>query len=391
LSSSSLRGLALRPYQQEAVGKAIAAKHATIKAPTATGKTVIAMAWLDKVGTEALVIVPTQALIYQSWAPKLTKYGFRDVGTYYACAKRFGSITLTTFSSAMSHPDLIDSVDTVVVDEIHHLGARAALMRLLPKLKEKEFVLGLSSVPEREDMTHEFFLQEFPICYDLSLAEAFEKGYVSPIEVVEAPSPMNARERARYEALTARIKDAFRHCGNNLASWRNCYDPKTKRYVGQQGVRSIVLRKGLLSDVASKRETVLRIVRAHPTDRILLFSESVTAIEKTRKYLAENKVACEAFHSKIEPWRRQEILEDWGHRFLVLLSCRALEEGMDVPEVAVGILVTNGTSKRQYIQRIGRIIRPMEGKKAHFYVVYSPNSVEERYSRTIAKLLGLDN
>jgi superfamily II DNA or RNA helicase len=275
----------------------------------------------------------------------------------------------------------------VVVDEIHHLGARTALMRLLQRLSEKEFVLGLSSVPEREDRAHEFFLGEFPICFDLSLAEAFEKGYVSPLEVIDAPSPMSAGERARYEALTAKIKAAFSFCGSDLASWRDCYDPKTRRYVGQEGARALMLRKSLLSDVRSKRDTVLRIVREHPGERILLFSESVRAIEHTRKYLAENGVACEAFHSRIEPWRRQEILQEWGARYLVLLSCRALEEGMDVPEVAIGILITNGTSKRQYIQRLGRVIRPMEGKEAKFYVVYSPNSVEERYSRTIARLL----
>jgi superfamily II DNA or RNA helicase len=65
----------------------------------------------------------------------------------------------------------------------------------------------------------------------------------------------------------------------------------------------------------------------------------------------------------------------------------ALDEGIDVKEVAIGILITNGKSKRQFVQRIGRIIRPMEGKNAHFYVVYSPSTTEEAYFKTIAKIL----
>jgi superfamily II DNA or RNA helicase len=129
--------ISLRPYQREAVDGALKAKKATVKAATGTGKTIIAIAWLKELDRDALIIVPTQALIYQAWAPKLEQYGLAEVGQYYAFAKIFGKTTLTTFSSATSHPDLLDRVDTVVVDEIHHLGAQNALLRLLPKLKEK--------------------------------------------------------------------------------------------------------------------------------------------------------------------------------------------------------------------------------------------------------------
>ena len=383
----SLSSLVLRDYQKEAVEKAFAAKRATVKAPTGVGKTIIAIAWLEKIGKDALVIVPTQALIYQSWSPKLEEYGFGDVGQYYAFAKKFGPVTLTTFASAVSHPELLDSIDVVVVDEVHHLGARTALIRLLPKLKEKEFVLGLSSVPEREDLAHEFFLGEFPICYDLSLGTALERGYVSPIEVIDVPAEMNLKERQQYDALTEKIQRAFRFCGPEISRWMNCFDPDTRQYVGRQGVAAMSRRKKLLSDVESKRNAVLKIVEEYPGKRVILFAESVVAIEHLRLFLKDNGVRCETFHAGTEPWRRQEILSEWGEKFDVLLSCRALEEGLDVKEVGVGILITSGKSKRQFIQRIGRVIRPLEGKEAKFYVVYSPKTVEETYSKTIAKLL----
>jgi superfamily II DNA or RNA helicase len=70
-----------------------------------------------------------------------------------------------------------------------------------------------------------------------------------------------------------------------------------------------------------------------------------------------------------------------------LLSVRALEEGMDVEEVAVAILLTSGKSKRQFIQRIGRIIRRVEGKVAQLYVVYCPDTVEETYLTTIESIM----
>src|SRR5579864_4661266 len=131
LGKMSASSLELRDYQREAVEKAYASKRATVKAPTGTGKTIIAIAWLEKIQKDALIIVPTQALIYQAWSPKLEQYGFENVGEYYAFAKKFGPVTITTFSSALSHPELVDAFDVVVVDEVHHLGARTALFRLL--------------------------------------------------------------------------------------------------------------------------------------------------------------------------------------------------------------------------------------------------------------------
>ena len=87
-----------------------------------------------------LIIVPTQALIYQSWAPKLQEASLLDVGQYYAYSKTEGPVMITTYASAISHPELIERAEAVVLDEVHHLGARSALIRLLPRLKQKEYM-----------------------------------------------------------------------------------------------------------------------------------------------------------------------------------------------------------------------------------------------------------
>ncbi|MHB2037331.1 MAG: DEAD/DEAH box helicase [Nitrososphaerales archaeon] len=377
----------LRSYQQQAVETALKVKRGTIKAATGTGKTIIAIAWLKSINVESLIIVPTQALIYQSWAPKLQEAGLLDVGQFYAYSKQEGSTMITTYSSAVSHPELLERAEAVVLDEVHHLGAQTSLLRLLPKLKEKDYVLGLSSVPERRDEMHEIFLREFPICFDLSLGDALRSGIVSPLEVIEIPSQMTNAESSKYEEQTEKIQRAFKFCGANISKWMRCYDPNTKQYVGRQGMLAMSRRKKLLSQIESKKERILEIIGRHPDQRIILFAESVQGIEEIKIFLIAHSVTCETFHSRTKPWRRMEILEDWGRKYDVLLSCRALEEGLDVNEVAVAILVTSGSSKRQFIQRIGRVIRPKEGKIARFYVVYCPGTVEESYAKTIAKIL----
>ncbi len=363
------------------------AKRGTIKAATGTGKTIIAIEWIQQVGLNTLIIVPTQALIYQSWAPKLQEAGLLEVGQYYAYAKSSGPVVITTYSSAITHPELIENAGAVVLDEVHHLGARTALLRILPRLKTKEYVLGLSAVPERGDMAHDLFLREFPICFDLGLGDAVRSGIVSPLNVVPVEATMTIKERKSYETNTALIKRAFKFCGPSLSNWMRCFDPKTKQFVGRQGMQAITRRKKLLSRIETKKTRILEILTQHKGERVLLFSESVQAIEEIREFLAEQGLHSETFHSQIEPWRRMEILQEWGRSFNVLLSVRALEEGLDVEEVGVAILITSGKSKRQFIQRIGRIIRRVEGKVAQFYVVYCPDTVEETYLTTIQSIL----
>jgi len=382
--------LTLRSHQREALDVILRKKRGTVKAATGTGKTIIAIEWIREISVDTLIVVPTQALIFQSWAPKLQEAGLLEVGQYYAYAKSSGPVVITTYSSATSHPELVERAEAVVLDEIHHLGARTALLKLLPRLKTKEYVLGLSAVPERGDMAHSLFLKEFPICFDLGLGEAVETGIVSPLNVMAIPSEMTAAERKSYESNTALIKAAFSFCGPSFAKWAHCYNPKTKQFVGRNGMLAITRRKKLLSRIQSKKEKILAIVKKHEDEPIILFSESVLAIEEIKEFLSENGVKSETFHSQVEPWRRMEILHDWGRTFNVLLSVRALEEGLDVEEVGVAILITSGKSKRQFIQRIGRIIRRVEGKVAKFYVVYCPETVEETYITTIQKILNTE-
>ncbi len=377
----------LKSFQQNAIEATLQAKKGTIRAATGTGKTIIAIEWIKRVGLDTLIIVPTQALIYQSWLPKLQDAGLTDVGQYYAYSKTAGPVMITTYNSASSHPELIERAQAVVLDEIHHLGARTALLRLLPRLKEKEYVLGLSASPEREDQAHSLFLQEFPVCFDLGLGDAVRGGIVSPLEVIGINAEMTAKERQSYDSDTRSIKAAFRFCGPDLTKWARCYDPASKKFVGRNGMLAMIRRKKLLSRINSKKEKILKILSKHEGERVILFSESVQAIEEIKEFLSRKGVSSETFHSHIEPWRKMEILQDWGKQFDVLLSVRALEEGLDVKEVAVAILIASGKSKRQFIQRIGRIIRRVEGKVAIFYVVYCPQTVEETYLTTIQKIL----
>jgi superfamily II DNA or RNA helicase len=57
------------------------------------------------------------------------------------------------------------------------------------------------------------------------------------------------------------------------------------------------------------------------------------------------------------------VLSDYrSGKLEVLVTCRALDEGFNVPETEVGIIASSTATRRQRIQRLGRIVRPAKGK-----------------------------
>jgi len=135
-------------------------------------------------------------------------------------------------------------------------------------------------------------------------------------------------------------------------------------------------RRQLLSKIPSKREKVLEIVRSVEDERILVFSESIESVETLKQYLLENGVSAETYHSQKPEHVRDAIFAGWGKAFRVLLAVRALDEGVDVPEVKTGIIIASGKETRQLVQRLGRLIRPVAGKRARVYVVYAEGTYE---------------
>jgi superfamily II DNA or RNA helicase len=135
-------------------------------------------------------------------------------------------------------------------------------------------------------------------------------------------------------------------------------------------------RRQLLSRIPSKKKKVLELVKGCSEERVIVFSESIDSIEELKNYLLENGVTAETYHSGKPEKVRDEIFEGWGKDFKVLLAVRALDEGIDVPEVATGIIIASGKSTRQLVQRQGRLMRPLEGKTAKLYVVYAESTYE---------------
>ncbi len=363
-----LGGVRLRPYQEEAYHAWLQkGMRGVIVAPTGTGKTVIASYAIKASSLPTLVIVPTERIL-KTWVSALAKFGMKATA-YYGREKDLSPLTISIYNSVIRHPEIVERFKLVVLDEVHHAGADVFSKVL--NLLDGKAVMALTATLRRSDGKHAVITAKLPLVFVLEFKDALDHGYVSQVDIVPVPAPLTSEERRLYHEVEERIRRVRMELENAKAR-------SLPSVVKLDRMLKILLnkRRQLLSKIPSKREKVLEIVRSVEDDRILVFSESIESVEELKKYLTENGVTAETYHSQKPEHTRDAIFDNWGKNFRVLLAVRALDEGVDVPEVKVGVIIASGKETRQLVQRLGRLIRPVAGKRARVYVVYAEGTYE---------------
>jgi superfamily II DNA or RNA helicase len=123
----------------------------------------------------------------------------------------------------------------------------------------------------------------------------------------------------------------------------------------------------------------------------IIFHERVSSANALYAILKKRNHSVCLYHSKIAPtWRRDNLRLFRQGVFDVLISCRALDEGMNVPETAVAVIASSTASQRQRIQRLGRVLRPARGKdKATIYTLFATEQERIRLANEAERLEGV--
>ncbi len=350
----------------------------SIVLPTGAGKTLVAVHAIRHVSASTVILVPTTSLLYQ-WYALLTNVFQTEIGVYYSNEKRVLPLTVTTYHSA---GDLIaeygNSFKLLICDEVHHLPAKtwgeAALMAPAP------FRLGLTATyPEEHEQTGERWrLDELigSIVY-IQRLESLVGKQLAEYRTQRVRVDLTSEERASYEALHetylgfVRERELQRRHG---AGWLrelmrlSTVDPLARR--------ALLARRQLLNLLEGCRGKFMALealLREHAGDRILVFTESnAVAYTIARKYLVP------VISHETGVTERKHILDAFqAGRYSVIATSRVLNEGIDVPEAKVAIVLGGGASKREYLQRLGRILRKKEPLQAVLIEVLVRNTLEE--------------
>ena len=368
----------LRPEQHEALDAwRAAACRGQVIMPTGTGKTEVALAAMHELSVATLVVAPVRDLMYQ-WHQRILRRLSFDAGILGDNRHNVKHVTVTTYDSAYIHmPDLGARFGLVVFDEEHHLPGpsrrEAALACAAPRR------LGLSATPERADGLHaDLDWLIGPVVFRQKLAGARGKT-LADYSVVRVPVALVEEEQARYERAGDAVRSfiAERRQDTPDYDWKSLCAESGKDPEARKAQKAFYVRKSI-EDRASEKFRVLEdIFRLHAGERVLIFAGSnAMAMDVSRRFLVPTLLA----HSRKR--ERLQVLEGFASgRFPVIVANQVLDEGVDVPEAKVAVVIGGQASTRQAKQRLGRILRRIGLMQATLYEVVCQDTREEERSR----------
>jgi superfamily II DNA or RNA helicase len=368
----------LRPEQEEAVAAWLETKKGLVVMPTGTGKTEVALAIMMRLAVSTLVVAPVRDLMYQ-WHDRIQQRLGYDAGIIGDNVYRVHPVSVITYDSACIHMDKLGRLfGLIIFDECHHLPGRmrreAALMSAAP------FRLGLTATPERSDQRHEDLEWLIgPQVFNLPLSKV--KGEtLADYETVRIPVRLSREEQAVYDECSAQVREYIIRRNREQTGAFNMKDVMAE-VAGDPEARKIqtaYYKMLSIQDRAAEKLRVLEdIFRLHVGEQVIVFTGSnIMAREISSRFL----IPCLLNHCmKAE---RKKILDDFrSNLFPAIVANQVLDEGVDIPEAKVGVVVGGSASTRQAKQRLGRILRKAGNRRGVMYEIVCQSTGEERKSR----------
>ena len=337
-----------------------------------------------------LFIVPRIVLIDQN-VNRLVRYGLprESIGAFFGEQKEIREITISTYQSVINHLDLIRDSDMIILDEIHLLSETAKeFSKIFDIINENptKGVLGLTATMNENDSRYKTIIKTLPPVKKYLIKDAVTDGRLAKPQVVSVPVNFTDSEKKIYNETSTKISSLSRKLGVfdpkriSILLFKGGYNAKLAK-LWFENVRK---RKELLSSAQNKMLSAVNIVKNHPSEPIMIFSETIESIKKLEKILDSNGIASRSIHNKITANQRKRILEEWGKVYYPLLSVHTLEIGYDIPEVRIALIISNSSNFNQVAQRIGRVIRKTQRKNyALIYVIYIRDSKDSSTLRMV--------
>ena len=382
--------IVLRDYQKKALECWVKARmKGCIVLPTGAGKTIIGIKAIELANSATLVIVPTLDLMDQ-WTHILsTSFTNIKIGNLGGGNEDIQAITVATYDSAyIRAASLGNKFSLLVFDEVHHLAAPG--YRSIAEQMAAPYRLGLTATIEREDNLH----KDFPklsggVVFQAYPTELARNKHLAPYEIQRIQVEMTPAEISDYQRNITTYQIGLRKLGI-----RSHYALNFQKLV-MMSTRSKVAREALLArnramstalNSKSKIEQLRQILASNRNIKTIIFTQhNILVHEIADKFLVP------FITHKTGKEERQDVLAGFKQgRYTTIVTSKVLDEGVDVPDAELGIIVSGTGSGREFIQRLGRLLRPKidPGKKARLIEIISSDTHEISSSAKRKKALG---
>ncbi len=364
-----------RDYQREAIDYWLKwGRRGIIILPTGTGKSYVAQMAMMEVQRSTLIVAPTIDLMNQ-WVEILTSAFQVPVGMLGGGSHEIEDLTVSTYDSAHIHAERIGHrFGFVIFDEVHHLPGRTYLQAAESFIAP--FRLGLTATLERPDGRHQLLDDVIgPVVYRRSIRELAGE-YLADYEVLKIVVALTPEESEEYRRNRQIYKDFVRFHNIRMSGpkgWSQFISVSSRSKEGRRAMKAYQRARRIALSAPSKLRDLEGLLRLHRKDRVIIFTNDNESV-----YLISRTFLIPAITHQTEAKERKELLKKFNEGlYPCLVTSRVLNEGVNIPEANVGIVLSGTASVREHVQRLGRILRKQPDKKAILYEVVTEDTVEK--------------
>lgn len=373
-----------------------------VQAITGAGKTlvgVIAIRDAAAAGLQSLVLVPTTPLLGQ-WEQSLLdhlpgiKVAVEGGGAGRSLFRADADVIVSTVQTAAGSLPADDAArrTLLVADEAHHYAARTFRPVVRAPFGRR---LGLTATLQRSDGADLSFLTPTlgGIVFELDYARALAEHVVAPFDVTLIAVEMEDAERSDYVALSSRLDrlvDQLRPIvaqdgdasGSALHGAIVSLSGRGGRgsELAREYVRALEAMNDLLDESPAKMdalETLAPDIRS--STGTIVFTQTVALARAAAQRLNGAGFTTATLTSEHSHEERRATLARFADGSVrALIAPQLLDEGIDVPDADLGIVLSASRTRRQMVQRMGRVIRPKsDGRSARFAIVFGHDTRED--------------
>ena len=364
-----------RDYQRAAVEAWVAnGRRGVVILPTGTGKSFVAELAIASSKRPALILAPTLDLVGQ-WHARLDAVFSGPIGLMGGGHHEIERITVSTYDSAHIHLHRYgDRFGLLIFDEVHHLPAPAYLEAAQSAMAP--FRLGLTATYEREDGREDLLDEPLgPVVFRRNISE-LSGEYLAEYEVVRLSVQLSAEEATAYQEARQTYRDFIRSQGISMrgpGGWHRFLSAAARSKAGRAAFKAYQTYKRIAHGTERKLDLLATILDEERGRRAIIFThDNATAYRVSREFL----VPCITHQTDLK--ERKGYLAGFQDGSLpILVTSRVLNEGVDLPAAEVGIVLSGTGTVREHVQRLGRILRPQDGKQAILYELVTKDTTEE--------------
>jgi superfamily II DNA or RNA helicase len=367
-----------RPYQRQAIDEWRRANSCgVVILPTGAGKSLVAQMAVEETKRSTLVVVPTLDLMNQ-WYDLLLSSFRAEVGLIGGGFYELGALTVTTYASAFRFMERLgNQFGLVIFDECHHLPS--GVHRYAAEMSLAPFRLGLTATPERAD-GGELLLEKLigPVVFRREAREMAGE-YLSDYTTVRVGVRLSPEERDTYEREREIFRGFLREKGIGLGSlrgWQMFVAASARSTEGRRAMMAYRESRRIALGTDAKLRVLSNLLVRHKREKVLIFTA-----ENEMVYRVSREFLVPAITHETNVKERRAWLEAFNRGdVLALATSKVLNEGVNIPDASVAVVLSGSGSTREHVQRLGRILRKLPDKQAVLYEVVTEETTEEQIS-----------